>query len=406
MALATPIFWILDYGLWISSSFDYTTYMEDLWFVTTGKNPRLSEAELNAQLPFLGSGPYMINSVTDSVFEIKGQYLSPEKLDRLGGIIKAGRVVCVVAPSRLEDTIFQILAETSSSRVDFGLSATNGFNGHQLMSLALRLKKSFKHRGWSSRVFYPQEGTEISAVVTQKQLLSKGGTEIYLMKKGSDWQIGKIEWSHDFEDWGRREFEKPYADRQRGMLPHKLARIMINLTGVKLDKAVTVFDPFCGLGAVLTEARELGCQYLGSDIDNKAVEGARVNLGLLKSDMSIWQNDAQSVTLPKEYKAGGLVIVTEPDLGPYWHERPNSTQINAEVTRLANLYLECLRHWRRMIPDRTPIVMIMPVIEGTSVWTVLVDSLKNLKYSTNVRPIRYERVGQVVKRDIVKLVAV
>jgi len=377
--------------------------MDENWFVTIGKNPQLSLLELEAQLPNLGIGTYSTTSVPPNIVEIKGNILDNKALDRFGGIIKAGKIVAEVSGKELEASLVEVLSNHHYERIDFGLSAASGVTGRDIERLGLSIKKLLRARGWSCRVFAPRDGLEVSPVVTAKQLLGKGGVELMLIPQGNRWRIGQIFWAHDFEGWGAREFDKPHVDRHRGMLPHKLARVMINVSGVKLDSKVTVFDPFCGLGAVLCEARELGCQILGSDIDQKAVDGARANLKLTPSDSSIWQADATSVSLPRRYKSNELVIVTEPDLGPVWHQDPKSYESERAAQGLAKLYSQALRNWRSLIDAGTVVVMVFPVIGESATWSCIVDGLKNLRYSTNVRPIRYSRPGQVVKRDIVCL---
>ena len=56
----------------------------------------------------------------------------------------------------------------------------------------------------------------------------------------------------------------------------KIARAMVNLTQVK--KQQTLLDPFCGTGGILIEAGLLGVKVIGSDIEQKMIDGSRKNL--------------------------------------------------------------------------------------------------------------------------------
>jgi tRNA (guanine10-N2)-dimethyltransferase len=55
-----------------------------------------------------------------------------------------------------------------------------------------------------------------------------------------------------------------------------MARALINISLVRPGERV--FDPFCGTGGILLEAREIGARILGSDFDPLMVAGYRQNL--------------------------------------------------------------------------------------------------------------------------------
>ena len=67
-----------------------------------------------------------------------------------------------------------------------------------------------------------------------------------------------------------REFFHPST------LQPKLAGCMVNLTRVKPPQPL--LDPFCGSGAILIEARVLGCSPVGMDISSAMAMGSRRNL--------------------------------------------------------------------------------------------------------------------------------
>jgi tRNA (guanine10-N2)-dimethyltransferase len=59
-------------------------------------------------------------------------------------------------------------------------------------------------------------------------------------------------------------------------LDWKLARVMINLIGLK--EGETVCDPFCGTGTILLEAESMGIKSIGVDFDKKMYEISKENL--------------------------------------------------------------------------------------------------------------------------------
>ncbi|WP_281767690.1 methyltransferase domain-containing protein [Methanoculleus bourgensis] len=74
----------------------------------------------------------------------------------------------------------------------------------------------------------------------------------------------------DFRNPMRRPFFHP------GVMMPRMARALVNLSLVQPGERV--FDPFCGTGGILLEAREIGIRILGSDFDPAMVAGYRQNL--------------------------------------------------------------------------------------------------------------------------------
>lgn len=95
-----------------------------------------------------------------------------------------------------------------------------------------------------------------------------------------------------------------------GSMSPKLARGMVNLARAK--KGSTVLDPFCGTGGILIEAGIVGAKVIGTDIDEKMVEGTKKNLEYCNiKDYKIFQGDARYITLEEKVDA----IVTDPPYG-------------------------------------------------------------------------------------------
>ncbi len=95
-----------------------------------------------------------------------------------------------------------------------------------------------------------------------------------------------------------------------GSMSPKLARGMNNLARVK--KGSIVLDPFCGTGGILIEAGIIGAKVVGTDIDEKMVEGTKKNLQYCNiEDYEVFQGDARNIKLPYKVDA----IVTDPPYG-------------------------------------------------------------------------------------------
>ena len=81
----------------------------------------------------------------------------------------------------------------------------------------------------------------------------------------------------NIDDYTMRDRARPARDAKVGMLPPKLAQILINLCG-PLPAETRLLDPFCGTGVVLQEAALMGYQPYGTDLDARMVEYSRKNL--------------------------------------------------------------------------------------------------------------------------------
>ncbi|MBE3121939.1 MAG: methyltransferase domain-containing protein [Thermoplasmata archaeon] len=56
----------------------------------------------------------------------------------------------------------------------------------------------------------------------------------------------------------------------------KVARALVNLSSIK--KQETLLDPFCGTGGILLEAGLIGARVIGSDIEQKMIDGCKKTL--------------------------------------------------------------------------------------------------------------------------------
>jgi len=60
----------------------------------------------------------------------------------------------------------------------------------------------------------------------------------------------------------------------------KVARALVNLTSIKRNQVL--LDPFCGTGGILLEAGLMGIRIIGSDVEEKMIEGCKKTLDYYK----------------------------------------------------------------------------------------------------------------------------
>ncbi|MBQ6438364.1 hypothetical protein IJJ12_03200, partial [bacterium] len=108
------------------------------------------------------------------------------------------------------------------------------------------LKQALTAAGLSVRFSQTPRHGAGAALLTHRSRLQ----EIQLIPAGQRLLLARTLTAQNIDDWTLRDRAKPYADHRKGMLPPKLARIMVNLAlgeQVLADKpAFSLYDPFCG----------------------------------------------------------------------------------------------------------------------------------------------------------------
>lgn len=225
---------------------------------------------------------------------------------------------------------------------------------HSMKNLLKKIKKNLNEKGQKSRY--------------QEKYLGGEGTHFIAYYENKKLKIGLIEAIQDFRAYAKRDYEKPFRDTKSGMLPPKIAQIMIHLSGIKNTnvKKGILYDPFCGSGTILVEASLMGFDVIGSDIDEKAIEGAKKNLAAIRKSMDISMKNNTSVKIftkdvtkiqPTDLEQKPDVIVNESYLGPFFSQKPAPEKIAEIQKELEKLYAETLKKLR---PFNIPIVIALP----------------------------------------------
>lgn len=388
----------------------YDVFMK--YYFILGSNPALSLAEI---YNYLGSRPFY-RLLDKECLLVEDENLPVDNvMNKLGGTIKVGRVVGVAQKNDLLSVVRAACQPVVGRKFFFGFS-TFGSVG-SVKTLAMQLKKNLQTDGFNARWVISRDKNLSSAAVEQSGLL-KNGQEIVLMRDGDKILVGLTIAVQPFKDWSFRDYGRPERDDFSGMLPPKLARIMLNLA--KPGPHDLIIDPFCGSGTVLNEAVLLGCQnLLGSDISLEALEASKSNLAWLKSKYvnldfhcQLYHCDARRL---KEILPPASLgrVVTEPYLGPS-RQHNNITKTIKELTAL---YSEFLINIEALLVAEARLVMVWPVFikeskkiflqpqfGGLKIVSPLPNDLEigNVKL-TNRRTIIYGRPGQKVWREIVVL---
>jgi len=388
------------------------------YFFVLGINPTLSVAEVLATLSL--KSPRLL--AKDFLIGDSDQDINVSKLiARLGGVIKMGLIQSQFSVNDLneaKDKIFSLAEDKQSgltSKFNFGFS-DYGSSVLDKKALGYGLKKFFKNKSVSARLVISREKNLSSVVVASNKLLSSG-LEIVVASNGQEVFIGETLAVQAFKDLSRRDYGRPARDDLSGMLPPKLAQIMINLAQLDNKQALLV-DPFCGSGTVLSEASLAGFRNLiGSDISFKAISDTKKNISWLRDlynidNLNLKLAVKNVLNLSKFVKKNSVdAIVTEPFLGPQ-RGHFSLEQISQELEKI---YSGALEEFYKVLRDGGRVVMVWPVFyghkpinpsfSGFEMLDMIPDNLKSSQYlKKNIRPtIIYGRPGQKVYREIVVL---
>lgn len=369
------------------------------YFFVPGRNPALSLSELIFYLHSRSINHRLISHNRNIVILEIDDPAVGEIFVNLGGFTKFGEIVGEIKwdepESKLEkylDTPYlnSYLKDKNRKKLRFGISlydldADEKITANldrQINSLSLSIKENLANQGIKSG-FVQRKEKEIKSVSVAKNIFREGGFELTLIPSRECLYLGKTENVQDFAAFTLRDFFRPKKDKRVGIMPVKLARIMINLADP--SKEGVLLDPFCGGGTILSEALILGIKkIIGSDLSPQAIADARQNLDWLVKTYRLNEKDFQLKFLQSDvrqlsqhFKTFSVdSIVSEPHLGPPLNKKPNINQIQHTTRELENLYLAAFQEFNRIIKKDGRIVFILPIF-NTDKGKVFIN-LKNI----------------------------
>lgn len=342
----------------------------------------------------------------------------------LGGTQKAGRIVSELHGDWRKVSLELVKAYADAwsgheGKITLGISAY-GFNAsaRDVQKTGIVLKSKLKSSGVSLRLIPNVEPALNTATSHHNKLgLSDNHIELLVIRAANGRVVvAESVGAQNISALAARDQARPHTDAFVGMLPPKLARIMIHLTGPQSDHA-SLLDPFCGTGVVLQEALLDGFTVTGTDLSDKMVDYTTRNLNWLKlhthvdgrvrrieqgdAMVKVWQ-DADSLT----------AVVTETYLGQPFSAPPSPAKLQEVRDNCDHIVSSFLRNLADQLPSGTPVILAVPAWRdtyGNFTHLPLISQLASLGYDrtrlTHARDeqLLYYRETQVVARELLIL---
>ncbi len=280
----------------------------------------------------------------------------------------------------------------------------------QLEATGLNIKRVIKKTGRNVRLV-PNKSPELNtAQVTHNQLTGPTGWELVLIRDGDKTVVAQTVKVQDIASYTIRDRERPKRDARVGMLPPKLAQIIINLAVGQLpedrlqnicdipagqpvprkllDK--TILDPFCGTGVIPQEAALMGYDIYGTDLEQRMVDYTTKNLEWLNATLSaetqpkLEAGDATShqwSTRPVDF------VATETYLGRPFTTRPSPEILNQTASECNLIIKKFLRNIHGQLSPGARLCVAVPA------WQVRKDEFKHLPLLDSLGEIGYNRVS-------------
>ncbi len=317
-------------------------------------------------------------------------------INRLGGTQKLA--------VRLEEKPLEYLSKLLEGKITIGVSDYSRRASKKTATMeALKLKKILVRHGRSVRVVENKDAILSTATSLHNGLSGKNERKVELIKVEDEWY--RVIGVQDIEAYAKRDQARPARDAKVGMLPPKLAQVLINLCG-PLKPGSTVLDPFCGTGVVLQEALLMGYKAYGTDISERMIEYSDKNLKFFKfNDYIVEVGDATNYKWSKKIDA----VACEGYLGKPFSKIPNEMELKKQKQECGSIVLGFLKNLAEQVEKNTPVVIAVPawLRSGDSYERLdILDEIEKLGYNVNNKShegLLYHRPEQVVARDIIIL---
>lgn len=402
-----------------------------------GRQPALGLAELESMYGAAALRPIGDQAV---IVDVDPCLLA---FDRLGGSVKFCKLLTELDTTDWK-AIEKFLVDVSpghsqrlpAGKLLLGMSVIGLKVGlKQLEATGLTIKKAVRRTGRPVRLV-PNKSLELNAAqVIHNKLTGPNGWELVFIRDGKRTVVAQTVKVQDIESYGLRDRGRPRRDAKVGMLPPKLAQIIINLAAgplpeetlksicdIPADQEIPlhrlekqILDPFCGTGVILQEASLMGYDVYGTDLEQRMVDYSRQNLEWLGEKYRLpavcCRLEVGDATAHK-WQPPIDMVASETYLGRPFTTVPGP-ELLAQNTNDCNLIIKkFLKHLAPQLKTGTRLCLAIPAWKSKNntsngfIHLPLIDQISDLGYNrVSFEHIRdedliYHREGQIVAREL------
>jgi tRNA (guanine10-N2)-dimethyltransferase len=389
-----------------------------MYIAILGRQPSLGMAELERAY-----GPDNTKWFSDQSATVTA---TDFPLSRLGGTQKAGRVVIQLSSGDWRKTSMKIVQAYKEAWSGFDGKLTLGISAYgfdvsprEVQKTGIILKQKLKTAGVSLRLL-PNAETALNTAASHHNKLGLSNNKIELIvvrARNGKVIVAESIGAQNITAYTKRDQGRPKRDAFVGMLPPKLAQIMINLAAPANNNEINgrLLDPFCGTGVILQEGALMGYSVYGTDLADKMIDYSKANLEWLAEshhanvDMLLHQDDAVEAKWQQPIGA----VACESYLGQPFSAPPSPAKLDQVRKNCDHIISGFLKNIAAQIPAGTPLCVGIPAWRDTSgrfTHLPLISKLEQLGFTRysfeNIKndELLYYREDQVVARELLVLV--
>jgi len=337
------------------------------YLVALGREAALGDAELRTLLGVTDPAARTSTLAPGVVLVQPAQAFDPVALmDRLGG----SRLIAEVI-----DTVDRAAAGLLSPLIPDGVKELAISSPSLAANTRMKLLLELKHARGGLR-YRPNNDAYLASGLSERLIRREDGMELLIVRSGDgSFVIAKVVAVQDARAWTDRDRGLPAVDAVAGLLPPKLARVLVNLAEpARQSESAVLLDPFCGSGQIPIEALRLGWQVRASDLDPRAIERTETNLHWSIDHYQLNQSALLNVShtdirdIAKTIPAASVdAIVAEPDLGPALRAS-DPVPSTAILDRVRNTVAAALLAGRTVLKPNGRLVLVIPKIAGVRIY--------------------------------------
>lgn len=386
-----------------------------------GRQPELGRAELESLFGAENVEPIGDHAMACSV------PVDDIPFSRLGGSVRLAAPLTVLETTDWREIGRKLTAQLPTyldslpdkGKIKLGLSAFDvRVNAKQLVAMGLELKKICRQTGRSVRVVPNTEPELGSAQVLHNQLTGPLGLELLLIRHGHQTYVAQTKLVQNIEAYAHRDQGRPKRDARVGMLPPKLAQIIVNLAAGDTNPAhgPILLDPFCGTGVILQEALLMGFDIYGTDLEPRMIDYTIRNLDWLRTQ-ELYQQQKHANLFDKvevgdaathEWQPQPQIIACETYLGRPFSTAPATDVLSQVISDVNTILTKFLQNVARQTEPGLRICIAVPAwaVGGSFKHLPFLDHLGEMGYNrvsfehAGATELVYYRPGQVVAREL------